>query len=65
MDDDELEKSKAAIRSLIVDRAEKEYKILSDTYDMIDRKSQAMTTIAGIFLAVVFSFASRIGVDTN
>ena len=61
----ELEKSKATIRNMLVDRAEKEYKVLSDTYDMIDRKSQAMTAIAGVFLAAIFSVASRIGADTS
>lgn len=39
-----------------LDRAEKEFALLSDTWKHIDTKAQATATVGGIFLAAAFSF---------
>ncbi|MDN7178579.1 hypothetical protein M0D69_11205 [Caballeronia sp. SEWSISQ10-4 2] len=42
-----------------MERAEREYKSFCDTWDGIDRKAQITTTIAGAFLAALFTFIPR------
>jgi ABC-type polysaccharide/polyol phosphate export permease len=50
------DKSKTDLLLFAFASAEAEYKDLSETWKLLDTKSQATTAIAGIFLAAVFNF---------
>jgi hypothetical protein len=43
-----------------IERAEKEYKSYCETWDGIDRKAQATTTVAGVFLGALFAFIPQL-----
>ncbi|MFM0052797.1 hypothetical protein [Caballeronia grimmiae] len=53
------------VTTSFISTAETEYKSLSTTYETIDRKAQATSAVAGVFLAAVFALASRVDGSTN
>ncbi|MGF6933868.1 hypothetical protein OKW41_003007 [Paraburkholderia sp. UCT70] len=53
------------VTTSFISTAETEYKSLSTTYETIDRKAQATTAVAGVFLAAVFALASHVDGSTN
>ncbi|WP_207003846.1 hypothetical protein [Trinickia mobilis] len=58
MDEQELRAAQRQLLESVIAAAGAEYKTLSDTYEMIDTKAQAATTIAGVFLAAMFSLSA-------
>jgi hypothetical protein len=45
-----------ALRQIALERARYEYEELTDNWKQLEGKAQAMSTIAGVFLAAVFAF---------